>query len=120
VKRFKCSIRASSELLCLCLGVRKDDNFLVLILKQVIFKDRVLLAVRVAQNTNILNSVRYLRRVSSNKINKDRLVLFFSSYFLNILGYSSTKNHRLSVWHRELKRLNIIFEAHVQHFVTLI
>jgi hypothetical protein len=37
MQRFKCSIRASSELLCLCLGVRKDDDFLVLIFKQVIF-----------------------------------------------------------------------------------
>jgi hypothetical protein len=80
----------------------------------------MLLAVRVTQDTNILNSVGYLRRVSPNKINQNRLVLFFASYFLNILGDSSTKNHRLSVWHRELKRLNIIFEAHVQHFVTFI
>jgi hypothetical protein len=80
----------------------------------------VLLTVRVAQDANILDPVRYLRGVSANKINKDRLVLFLASYFLNILRDSSTKNHRLSVGHRELKRLNVILKAHVQHLVTLI
>lgn len=51
------------------------------------------MAVRVAKDANIFDPVGYLRGVSANKINKDRLVLFLASYFLNILRDSSTKNH---------------------------
>jgi hypothetical protein len=120
VKGHKLGVCLLFELLSFHLGVREDQNFKSPILGDEISDHFVLLRFGIAQNADVLNSVRDLVRISADQINQQRRLHFFTCDLLNVLWHRSREDHRLSVRHRSLKALNILAEAHIKHLISLV
>ena len=73
-----------------------------------------------AQNNFIADCVWHLDSILTNQIQHHGIAHIPSGNLLNILWHSSRKYHGLCIWHKPLNADDVLMEAHVKHFVTLV